>query len=114
MAIHQPLFKVVHADGGWIVQDRDDQRLSPLFQTEGDAVVRAKELAVDRGGAQIVVHGRDGRVLSDFMHQPEERHLIREADDTASTTQHLSWPATRGSGAPSEVARPSRPSMGGR
>ncbi len=116
MAIHQPLFRVVYADGGWTVVDPtvvdpEDRRLSPLYQTEGDAVVRAKELANDRGGAQIVVHGEDGRVLSDFMHQPEQRHLIREADETASTTQHMSWPATRRSGPPSEEASPSRPSV---
>ena len=113
MAIHQPLFRVVYEDGGWTVVDRDDQRLAPLYQTDGDAVVRAKELANGRGGAQIVVYGQDGQVLSDFMHQPEQRHLIREADETASTTQHASWPATRRSGAPAEGASPSRPSVGG-
>lgn len=94
MAIHQPLYRVIYADGGWTVVDHDGKRLSSLLETTGDAVARAKELAARAGSAQIVVSDRDGRVVSDFMHQREERPSLR-GDDSTDDSLFGSRPATR-------------------
>lgn len=82
MAIHQPLYRVVHIDGGWAVLDQSGSRCGGLYQAQGDGVVRAKELAIRDGSAQIVVQDVNGRVVSDFMHQREERHALRQDDTT--------------------------------
>lgn len=94
MAIHQPLYRVIYADGGWTVVDHQGKRLSVLLDTTGDAVARAKDLAVRAGSAQIVVCDRDGKVVSDFMHQREERPSLR-GDDTTDDSLFGSRPATR-------------------
>lgn len=94
MAIHQPLYRVIYEGGGWTVVDHEGKRLSGLLDTTGDAVARAKELAVHAGSAQIVVCDRDGKVLSDFMYQREERPSLR-GDDSSDDSLFGSHPATR-------------------
>ncbi|MBI2389244.1 MAG: DUF2188 domain-containing protein [Deltaproteobacteria bacterium] len=94
--MHQSLYRVVHVDGGWAVLDRAGKRCGDLYQTQGDGVVRAKELALRDGSAQIVVQGPDGRVVSDFMHQREERHSLRR-DDSTDDSLFGSAPARRSS-----------------
>ncbi len=96
MAIHQPLYRVIHIDGGWTVVDHSGNRLTGLLQTPADGVIRAKELAVRDGSAQIVVQDRDGRVVSDFMHQREERPSLVD-DDSPDDSMFGSHAVTRSS-----------------
>lgn len=96
MAIHQSLYRVIHIDGGWTVVDHSGARVTGLLQTPGDGVVRAKELAMRDGSAQIVVEDGNGRVVSDFMHQREERPSLHD-DDSGDDSLFASRPATRAS-----------------
>lgn len=94
MAIHQSLYRIIYEDGFFVVIDHAGQRVSDLLETTGDAVAHAKELAIRDGSAQIVVQDRSGRVVSEFMHQREERPALREDDETDDSL-FGSRPATR-------------------
>lgn len=79
-----PAYRIAAADSGWAVFDRDGVRISEHLRGESDAVVHAKELARRDGGAYVIVEGTDGRILSEFFHQPEERRSLAN-DDSVPT-----------------------------
>lgn len=80
-----PLYRVRSIDGDWVVVDRDDNRVSDRMRTQTDAVLHAKELARRDGIGQIVVHDLEGRVMSEFFYEREERPAL-EFDDSSPVT----------------------------
>jgi hypothetical protein len=84
-------YRVRAEAGGWLVIDDEGRRASTLLSTKGDAVVRAKELARSAKGAQVIVHGADGHIESEFFYMPEERELL-EYDDETSNSMAASHP----------------------
>lgn len=86
-----PVFHVRTLDGGWMVFDREGNRVSELQRTQSDGVVHAKELARRAGSAQVIVHRDDGTVASEFFYQREERSSL--ASDDAVPTFAASRPA---------------------
>jgi hypothetical protein len=80
--------------GGWGVSDETgrQQAVEPL-RAQADAVAHAKELARRFGsGAQILVYGENGNLVSEFFYQRDERMALE--DDDASRSVAASRPAT--------------------
>lgn len=75
-----PAYRVRSVDGAWIVFDRDEHPLSDRMRTQTDAVAHAKELARRDGIGQIIVYDLDGRVMSEFFYERDERPAL-EFDD---------------------------------
>jgi hypothetical protein len=53
---------VPDADGGWNVKKPDAQRSSGHFDTQAEAINRAREIIHNAGGGELRIHGRDGRI----------------------------------------------------
>ncbi len=80
--------------GGWGVFTDGERVAVEPFRTQGDAVAHAKELArCAEGGAQILVYAENGKLVSDFFYQRDERDALR-ADDAIPSIA-ASRPATR-------------------
>jgi hypothetical protein len=67
--------------GGWGVFVGEERAAVEPFVAAADAIVHAKQLARRKGeGAHILVHAEDGKLLSEFFYQPEEREILEDAD----------------------------------
>lgn len=53
---------VPSVDGGWAVQSPTSKRASATSRTQDAAIRRAREIVRNRGGGEVVIHGRDGRI----------------------------------------------------
>ncbi|HTQ48268.1 MAG TPA: DUF2188 domain-containing protein [Polyangiaceae bacterium] len=82
---HGRVYRVRSVDGGWEVFDRDDHRASERMRAQADAVAHAKELARRDGSAQIIVYDPDGKVVSEFFYQRDERPALAYDDSTRTT-----------------------------
>jgi hypothetical protein len=71
--------------GGWgVFEDGQTSAAEPL-RTQGDAVLHAKELAAhSREGMQIAVYAEDGRLVSEFFYQHDERSGLRGTGEIPS------------------------------
>jgi hypothetical protein len=49
-------------DGGWNVEKPGSGRSSGHFDTQGQAVNRAREIVRNTGGGEVVIHGQNGRI----------------------------------------------------
>ena len=49
-------------DSGWNVKAPGASRSSSHHDTQAEAEARAKEIVGNRGGGEVVIHGRDGRI----------------------------------------------------
>ena len=55
---------VAEADGGWVVQQEGSSRSSSVHSSQAEALDAARQQARNAtGGAEIVVHRRDGRIV---------------------------------------------------
>jgi len=52
---------VVPRNGKWAVRGEGDSKVSGIFNTQTDAINRAREIARSQG-SELVIHGRDGRI----------------------------------------------------
>ena len=55
---------VKNPDGGWDVQKEDGKRASAHADTQAAAAARAKEIVHNAGGGEVVIHGRDGKIVN--------------------------------------------------
>jgi hypothetical protein len=71
--------------GGWgVFDDRTREAVEP-FRTQGDAVAHAKELAKRSSrGAQVLIYAENGKLMSEFFYQQDERRSLRRDDAVAS------------------------------
>lgn len=53
---------VPNASGGWDVKEPGARRASSHHSTQREAEGRAKEIVENRGGGEVRIHGRDGRI----------------------------------------------------
>ena len=53
---------VPNPKGGWAVKQPGARRASSHHQTQREAESRAKEIVEHRGGGEVRIHGRDGRI----------------------------------------------------
>ena len=62
---------VVPRSGGWGVRGAGNSRDTGLFQTQNEAVARARRIARNQG-SELLIHGRDGRIRerSSYGHVP--------------------------------------------
>ena len=95
MAPQQHVYRVIYDDAFWVVVD-GDRRVSVPLTTQGDAVIRAKELAVENGSAHILVEDDKGRVVSDFVYQREERPALKH-DEAPLDSYYATHTASRSS-----------------
>ncbi len=51
-----------NSDGGWDVQKPDASRASSHHRTQAQAIDRARDIARNVGGGEVVIHDRAGRV----------------------------------------------------
>jgi Uncharacterized protein conserved in bacteria (DUF2188) len=87
------IYRVEPWAGGWGVFEDGKKKVVEPLRTQGDAVLHAKELAGrSRGGSQIAVYAEDGRLISEFFYQQDERSALRGTDDVPSMA--ASAPAT--------------------
>jgi hypothetical protein len=54
---------VVRHEKGWAVKGTGNERASGVFGTQAEAIEAGKRIATNQG-ADLVVHGRDGRIRS--------------------------------------------------
>lgn len=52
---------VVHNGDQWQVKQDDAQRSSGNFETQKEAIERAREIAINNG-QEVAIHGLDGRI----------------------------------------------------
>jgi uncharacterized protein YdaT len=57
---------VPHAEG-WAVRSAGAQRPSGVFETQREAIGRAREISRNRG-SELLIHGRDGRIRERASH----------------------------------------------
>jgi apolipoprotein N-acyltransferase len=71
---------VYQSNGSWAVKKEGEQ--AKAFDTKKDAVAKAVKLVRARHSGQVVIHGRDGRIVSHFtyrlprVHQPPKKSSI--------------------------------------
>lgn len=53
---------VVRTDGGWAVKAPGATKASAVRPTQAAAIEKAREIMTNRGGGEVVVHGRDGKI----------------------------------------------------
>jgi hypothetical protein len=53
---------VVPTEGGWEVKRPGTKRPSSRHATQQEAIAHAREILRNRGGGEIVVHMKDGRI----------------------------------------------------
>jgi hypothetical protein len=53
---------VPNANGGWDVKADRGERASSHHDTQEDAYQTARRLAVNAGGGEVRIHGKDGRI----------------------------------------------------
>jgi hypothetical protein len=60
----QPKRRIVkpNPEGGWDVAARNAQRASAHYDTQADAIDRARQILGNLGGGELEVRGRDGEV----------------------------------------------------
>lgn len=49
-------------EGGWDIKKPGSSRRSDHADTQSDAIKRANEIVRNRGGGEVRVHARDGRI----------------------------------------------------
>lgn len=49
-------------DGDWQVTAPSADRASAVTSTQAEAIDRARQIVHNRGGGEVVIHGRDGRI----------------------------------------------------
>ena len=57
---------VPHA-GGWAVRGAGSQRAAGVFDTQREAIGRAREISRNQG-SELLIHGRDGRIRERDSH----------------------------------------------
>ncbi len=62
MATKKNRHVVPNPEGGWDVKAPGSQRASSHHTTQRDAEQRAKEIVGNKGGGEVRIHGRDGRI----------------------------------------------------
>lgn len=55
---------VVPVSAGWAIAQPGADSISSVHSTQREAVEQARHLLSERGGGEVVVHGRDGRIIS--------------------------------------------------
>lgn len=55
-------------DGDWKVKARGADRAAGIFSEKVDAVERGRELARGQSLGQLVVHGRNGRIQTEYTY----------------------------------------------
>jgi hypothetical protein len=53
---------VPRPDGSWAVKKPGSDRASSVHDRQSDAIDRAREIVANRGGGEVPIHGRDGRI----------------------------------------------------
>lgn len=53
---------IARSSGGWSVKRTGAAKVSKTFATKNAAISNARKLAVSSGGAEVIVHAKDGRV----------------------------------------------------
>ena len=71
--------KVLHVvpieEGGWAVRERERGPAVASAMAKVKAVVEAKKLAKRSGLGQVVIHGRDGRIQTEYTYgRDPKRH----------------------------------------
>lgn len=62
------VYDVTPRDDRWAVKRRGAERASDIFDDKDDAVNRARELAKAIGHSQVVIHGRDGKIQTEYTY----------------------------------------------
>lgn len=60
MSNNNDRYVVNHSDG-WAIRGANRDRASGVFDTQREAIERAKEIVSNRGGGEVRIQGRDGR-----------------------------------------------------
>lgn len=53
---------VIPHDGGWAVAKEDRERVSARFDTQAEAIDRAREIIHNAGGGELIVQAEDGSI----------------------------------------------------
>jgi hypothetical protein len=53
---------VIPHDGGWAVAKEDRERVSARFDTQAEAITRAREIVRNAGGGEMIVLAENGQI----------------------------------------------------
>lgn len=53
---------VRRADGKWAVKEPGGKRSSSASRTQRQAIAKARDVVRNKGGGEVRIHGRDGRI----------------------------------------------------
>lgn len=53
---------VIPHDGGWAVAKEDRERVSGRFDTQTEAITRARDIIHNAGGGELIVQGAGGQI----------------------------------------------------
>ena len=65
---------VVPGEGNWKVKQEGAQRSSGNFDTQGEAIARARELAINQH-KELLIHGRNGQIRQKDSHGNDPRNI---------------------------------------
>ena len=68
MASRKTYHVTPNQQGGWNVKAENASRASSACDTKAEAVDRAKDLAKSQSLGQVVVHGQDGRIQTEYTY----------------------------------------------
>ena len=55
-------------DGDWRVKREDAERAANIIENKAEAIERAKELAKENPLGQVLIHGKDGKVQTEYTY----------------------------------------------
>jgi hypothetical protein len=78
---HFTIYHVVPREDGWHVakEQRRNGSRERIYKSKEEAVAHAKELALTDGYGHVRVHGRDGKIATDYTITQEMRRQFQEA-----------------------------------
>lgn len=68
MANRKTYHVTADGDGGWCLKAEDASRASSTHDNKADAVQSAKGLAKKQAFGQVVIHGKDGRIQTEYTY----------------------------------------------
>lgn len=61
-------YHVVPRNDGWSVKRENSQRASSTHDTKQEAIQRGRDLASSSSEGQLIIHGRDGKIQTEYTY----------------------------------------------
>lgn len=65
----------VAGEGDWKVKERGAERAVRVFENKGDAIDLAKDLAKNADLGQVIIHGKDRVIQTEYTYGKDPRNI---------------------------------------